>query len=137
VCTVKYISCINLARFMEELPEWKQYHIEIHTLGLCCRSVLQSWAPSLVHFQNGSHSSLPPGGYHLSSISITLNIKYGYIVAILDGFVNVDSWHPVVCSLYVCSWKWKNLLFVIEAGMIVWIFHHNCGAPRASYLIAH
>ena len=29
-----------------------------------------------------------------------------------------------------------HLLFVIEAGMTVWILHH-CGAPRASYLIAH
>ena len=37
VCTVKYISCINSAspsKIMEELPEWKQYQIEIHTLGL-------------------------------------------------------------------------------------------------------
>ena len=29
-------SCINLAfpRFMAELPEWKHYHLEIHTLYL-------------------------------------------------------------------------------------------------------
>jgi len=48
-------------------------HYNAFTLSLSAPIVGTLLDPS----QNGSRSSLPPGGYHLSSIIITLNIKYG------------------------------------------------------------